>query len=112
MANYKYFSGTTELKNVYGIDNAKFAAAFPGVRGRRYDGYKMFVGHPVTGPDAILPVERVIEYKSSPSKHECNSKCLGGKVNGSCECRCGGANHGLGSVPMMGRPMSELLEAA
>jgi hypothetical protein len=110
MANVKYFSGTTELKNVYGLANAKFRAAFPTVRGRRYDGFSMFVGHPVSGPDAILPVERVISYKFFPSKHECNAKCMGGKVNGSCECKCGGRNHGLGSVGALGKPLAEVIE--
>ncbi len=111
MANVKYFSGTTELQGIHGLDNAKFRAAFPGVKGRRYDGFKMFVGHPVSGPDAILPVDRVINYKSFPSKHECNAKCMGGKVNGTCECKCGGRNHGLGSVQQIGKPLAALVAA-
>lgn len=98
MANIKYFSGTTELKNIHSIRNDKFRRAFPGVKGVKFDGFAMLVGHPTEGPDAILPVERCINYKSSPSLHECNAKCMGGKVNGTCECRCGGKNHGRGSV--------------
>jgi hypothetical protein len=53
---------------------------------------------------------RKIEYKAFPSRHECNGKCMGGKVNGVCECKCGGKNHGVGSLP--GRPMSEVLRVA
>lgn len=40
---------------------------------------------------------RAIEYKSLPSKHECNAKCMSGSSRGKCECRCGGKNHGRGS---------------
>ena len=98
MATIKYFSGTTEVDGIHPLRNDKFARAFPGVRGLRYDGYSKYVGHPVSGPDAILPVDRKIEYKRNPSLHECNAKCMGGKVNGTCECKCGGANHGVSSV--------------
>lgn len=95
MARFKYFSdvnGTTvELTNVY------------------YDGRKAF-GTPVgttpvydrvaqkwTGRD--VPATRIIEMKSRPSRHECDSRCLNaiGKVM-RCECSCGGKNHGRGSV--------------
>ena len=40
---------------------------------------------------------------------ECNAKCMGGKVNGSCECSCGGKNHGVGQL---GNSLSQLLKAA
>ena len=52
-----------------------------------------------------LPVTRKIEFKSFPSRHECNAKCLNGKHNGACECQCGGKNHGAGMF-------SRLLEVA
>lgn len=44
---------------------------------------------------------RVIQYKSNPSKHECDARCLNavGKVM-RCECSCGGKNHGRGSSLM------------
>ena len=114
MATFKYFSGTQEIKNISPMKNAEFAAKFPGVKGRRYDGFSMQVGHPVSGPDQILPVERIIAYKSNPSLHVCNSKCVNGKVNGTCECSCRGKNHGLGSVMQstFGKPMNEILKAA
>lgn len=44
--------------------------------------------------------DRTIEYKQRPSLHECNDKCLSGSVNGRCECRCGGKNHGRSRLPM------------
>ncbi len=109
MDRIRYFSDingeTVALKGVHGIRNAEFAARFPGVKGFRYSGFDMWVGHPVSGPDRILPVTRKIDYKSFPSRHECNAKCMGGKLNGTCECQCGGKNHGVGMF-------SRLLETA
>lgn len=101
MANIKYFSDVTgepeALVAPHGMNNAEFAARWPGVRGIRYDGYQMLVGH-VGGNlgGAVLPVTRKIKYKAFPSRHECNAKCLNGKHNGTCECQCGGKNHGAG----------------
>lgn len=100
MNRFKYFNDTTgeaiELKNPYGMDNKEFATKFPGVKGFRYDGYSMWVGYPLQGTGGPLPITRKIEYKAFPSKHECNAKCMGGKINGTCECQCGGKNHGAG----------------
>ena len=99
MANIKNFSDYTgeaiELTFSSAIPNAEFAARFPGVKGIRYDGYTMWIGR-AEGSNQWLPVTRKIEYKSAPSKHECNAKCLNGKHTGTCECKCGGKNHGAG----------------
>jgi hypothetical protein len=107
MATVKYFSGTNEVLAICYMKNAEFAARFPGVRGRRVDSFSMLVG--TTADKRLVPVERTITYKAFPSKHECNAKCMGGKINGTCECSCGGKNHGLGAV--MGKPMAQLLAA-
>ena len=100
MANIKYFNdgeaGTVALKGYYPMPNAEFAARFPGVKGFRCDGFSMLCAYPTEGTGGPLPVTRKIEYKAFPSKHECNAKCMGGKVNGACECQCGGKNHGAG----------------
>ncbi|HDR8993951.1 TPA: hypothetical protein QDA93_006684 [Burkholderia vietnamiensis] len=98
MANMKYFHGDRQLVAVTSMPNAEFAKRFPGVVGRRYDGYHMWVGSPVDARDQVLPVERVIEYKSNPSRHECDARCLNatGRIM-RCECSCGGENHGRGS---------------
>lgn len=105
MANIKYFSDiggdACELKAPYGMDNKEFAAKFPGVRGFRYDGFTMWVGYPLQGTGGAMPVTRKIEFKSFPSRHECNAKCLNGKHNGTCECKCGGKNHGRGMFTAM-----------
>lgn len=96
MSKIIHFCDTTddaiELTAIRGINNAEFREKFPGIKGFKFDGFKMLVG---LAPDRTLhPVTRMIEYKTNPSRHECNSKCLNGKCNGVCECRCGGKNHG------------------
>ena len=109
MAHFKYFSDTTgeaiELRAIHQMNNAKFAALWPGVKGLRADGYTKWVAHAVAGVDVVLPVTRMIEMKRFPSRHECSAKCLNGKYNGTCECQCGGKNHGRGVF-------TALLEAA
>lgn len=106
MAKTLYFNGEIELTRIVGMNNVEFAKRFPGVKGRRFDGYAMQVGSPVGhasvfvagegwnhGP--LLPVERIINFKSNPSRHECDARCMnatGRTMN--CECSCGGKNHG------------------
>jgi hypothetical protein len=103
MARFKYFSDmngeTVELTGgLVQMNNADFAERFPGVKGRNADGYSKWVS---MGPRGWLPVTRTIEYKSNPSLHECNAKCLNGKCNGVCECQCGGKNHGRGTATVI-----------
>lgn len=97
MANIKYFNAEQELKSIHQMPNAEFAARFPGVKGVRADSFSKWVGHPVGGT-GVLPVERQIEYKVNPSRHECDARCLNasGKIM-RCECSCGGKNHGRGA---------------
>jgi hypothetical protein len=98
MATFKYYSDLegeiVELSHIQPMDNKPFAEKFPGVTGFRYDGFQKYVGTAADG--RVLPVTRKIEYKRNPSLHECNAKCLNGKCNGVCECKCGGKNHGRG----------------
>lgn len=84
---------------------------FPGVKGRRCDSFSMYVGIPYDGPDAPWnrvtkrwdhdwrAVDRVINFKATPSLHECDARCMNatGRVM-NCECSCGGKNHGRGSM--------------
>jgi hypothetical protein len=98
----KYFHDSSEsaieLTRIDQVPNAEFKQRFPDTKGFRLDGYYMLVGY--AKGEALdsqaLPVTRKIDFKQFPSRHECNSKCLNGKVNGTCECRCGGKNHGRG----------------
>lgn len=94
MSKVLYFSGATEVKNVFGLDNAKFAA-IGGERSKhnRYDSFARLAGHPTNGSDAILPVTRTIFYKSNPSLHQCDARCRHAKGH-NCECSCGGQFHG------------------
>lgn len=55
-----------------------------------------FLGHcPVCGTPHRA--ERYIRRKSMPSNHECDARCMNATGH-QCECACGGANHGAGSV--------------
>jgi hypothetical protein len=101
MAKIKYFADlngeTIELTSLHSLDNAKFAAAFPGIIGKRSDSFSKWVGFR-PGTREVLPVTRSIEYKAFPSKHECDARCINatGKIM-RCECSCGGKNHGKGA---------------
>ena len=103
MAKIKYFSDwngeTVEVQYPHGMDNAKFIAAFPGSKGRKYDSFQQFVGYR-TGTREVMPVTRTIEFKSNPSMHVCNAKCMNA-TGKSCECSCGGKNHGAGNFVCM-----------
>jgi len=94
MAHIKAFHGTTELVR-FSMSVTEFKKMFPGVMGLNAGWWgEKWVGRTPDGH--LLPVERLITYKSQPSRHECNAKCMNGKINGTCECKCGGKNHGAG----------------
>lgn len=88
MANLKFFATVAgEVVSLANIDN----------RGRE----GRFGFHPET--NAWVKIERVVERKSNPSRHECDDRCLNatGKIM-RCECACGGKNHGRGSFVSVG----------
>lgn len=84
----KYFSGGDELSGVFLRDGEFFGHVSVSdlyfVEGKGWQGHKR--------------ADRVIEYKSTPSRHECDARCLNatGRIM-KCECACGGKNHGRGS---------------
>ena len=88
MANFKYFNGDAALSGVHERDGklvgyvSKSDLFF--VPGKGWQGY--------------TPVERRVEYKSTPSRHECDARCFNatGRIM-KCECSCGGKNHGRGA---------------
>lgn len=45
----------------------------------------------------LHPSGRRIHYSKNPSRHICNAKCMGA-IGPSCECSCGGKNHGAGFI--------------
>jgi hypothetical protein len=96
---YKYYfdSPCGKAIEVFGnipMANADFKASHPGLKALKYDGYHIRTGRCANGD--IYPITRAIEFKKNPSLHECNARCLHGKATGSCECQCGGKNHGRG----------------
>lgn len=88
MARFKYFTEcngvTVELGSIYHDGHASTAARH----------------HIGTCPECLTRhnANRMIEMKASPSKHECDDRCINatGRVM-KCECSCGGKNHGRGA---------------
>lgn len=100
MAKVTYYSDISRepvaLSAIHGMDNAQFGARWPGLRGKRFDGYQMLVGRSADGQ--TMPVTRCVFRKTNPSNHKCSARCLNAKCTGrgECECECGGRNHGRG----------------
>ena len=98
MANFKYFADlngeTVELIRVRHDGSMRTRAA-------NFEGLPVGV-EPVfvqgRGWTGFIRATRVIEFKSNPSRHECDARCINatGLVM-KCECSCGGKNHGRGS---------------
>lgn len=91
----KYFSGTDEVKNIHYVPRQIAERAFAHLKVKRVDGYSAMFGHPLQGPDALMPVTRVIDFKRNPSLHKCDARCRHAKGR-QCECSCGGQFHGAG----------------
>ena len=95
MATVTYYCGAVKLKNIHSLSNARFERIGGAAsKHNRFDSFQRLVGHPAEGPDAILPVTRRIEYKAHPSRHTCSARCRNATGH-SCECECGGDNHGV-----------------
>lgn len=94
MATVRYFNEAERVSYLKPVDNADFAAMFPGVRGVRYDSFARIVGKSAAG--AVCPITRQVFFKANPSLHKCDARCLNAKGH-NCECSCGGSNHGRGA---------------
>lgn len=88
MAMIKYFAGEQQLQGVH-ERNGKLVGYVSKddlffVAGQGWQGYTV--------------VDRTIEYKTNPSRHECDARCINatGRIM-KCECSCGGKYHGRGS---------------
>ncbi len=85
----KHYNGSSELSGVHEKGGRLFGYVSKSdlhfVAGQGWKGY--------------VPVERTIEYKANPSRHECDARCLNatGRMM-KCECSCGGKNHGRGAM--------------
>ena len=98
MATFKYFAGDVQLVCTKPVDNNVFAK-MGGVKSKHnyYDSYSRLVG--ALSIDSSVdkqwfPVTRKIEYKSKPSLHKCDARCMNSK-GFVCECSCGGKYHGI-----------------
>lgn len=66
-----------------------------------HDGHVSTAAHHFSGltPAGVrVQAQRVVRYRSNPSRHECDARCInasGRTMN--CECSCGGKNHGRGA---------------
>ena len=58
-------------------------------------------GNVLCGHDETLgrvAITRKVEMKSSPSRHDCDARCMNASGwDMACECACGGKNHGRGA---------------
>ena len=86
MANFRYFADingdAVQLVNVRHDGHVKTTA-------------EHFVGMLPNGDR--VKATRMIQYKSFPSKHECDVRCINATgLIMKCECSCGGKNHGKG----------------
>lgn len=88
MAKIKYFAGETELQGVHERKGKLFG----------YVSKDDLFFVPGEGWKGYTAVERTVEYKTNPSRHECDARCVNatGRIM-KCECSCGGKNHGKGS---------------
>lgn len=99
MSTFKYFHLDRELTHTRPLQDKQFRQRFGYVlRGKAYDGYSKWVGFEkgATHDISMLPVHRVIEFKSNPSLHKCDARCRNARGH-SCECSCGGQYHGYGN---------------
>jgi hypothetical protein len=99
MARMRYFTEiegeTVQLAWISTLGNREFERLFPGIKGRRSDSFSRFVGYRDNSTKQPVPTFRAIEFKSNPSLHKCDARCQHAKGH-SCECSCGGKNHGKG----------------
>lgn len=91
-----YFSGDIELKSVRVVPNKSFFAI--GGKKNKHNAFDSFgrkvgIGSPDGIHSATMPVTRKIFYKSNPSLHKCDARCMSA-IGHNCECSCGGKNHG------------------
>ena len=92
MHTTKYFNGNVELFWPYGIPKAEFLT-MGGIPSKHnyFDSFSRLAGKDANG--VLRPVDRTIHYKKRPSLHKCDARCRNGKGH-TCECQCGGVNHG------------------
>jgi|WetSurMetagenome_2_1015567.scaffolds.fasta_scaffold1904293_1 hypothetical protein len=95
----KYYSGDKELSQAFPVTNEKFIE-IGGIKSKHnyYDSIHRMAGNigDIIDVKNCLPITRKIYYKSNPSLHICDARCMNAKGH-DCECQCGGKNHGINS---------------
>ena len=97
VANTLFFNGEQEVEHGGWMNRREYASRFPDTQGIKASPSEYHVGHMPGTPwrDVNLtPVTRVIDYKKNPSLHKCDARCMNARGR-SCECSCGGKNHGI-----------------
>ncbi len=99
MANIKYFAGDLELRNVRCVGTGTKASHFIGLP----EGVEAFFIPGQGWIGGFVAADRRVTYKSYPSRHECDARCMNatGRTM-QCECACGGRNHGKGALVCAG----------
>lgn len=99
----KYFSDVTgepvELEGFRTLSVEVIAERWPGAKpkGPAVNGEHL-AGRPIGGGD-LLPVTRVIEFKTDPTRHACDARCRNASGRSmKCQCSCEGKNHGRGGA--------------
>jgi hypothetical protein len=96
MADIRYFAGDKRLTRVrHDGSNSTRPSAFSGLPEGVEPEY--IPGEGWVG--GLVQADRAVRYKSNPSRHECDARCMnatGRTMN--CECSCGGKNHGRGGL--------------
>lgn len=113
MATVHYYSdtsgGAVRLSSVWPVSRKELGETLPGSVGVRLDGTsQVWVGQVAAGEDVsgavlvekgifqgryMMVATRKVTFKSNPSLHVCNAKCMGATRH-ACECSCRGRNHG------------------
>lgn len=101
-AKFKYFSGDEEVFDPTDMPNNLFRDRFGETPAKSSDGFSKRVGFARDTHSSLRmkyegarPITRAIAYSLNPSKHKCGARCRHAKGS-SCECECGGKNHGAG----------------
>lgn len=110
MATYKYFANCggeqVELLDVHYNPQQFFGVISGNLRWLKKKPYRMAGRCEKCG--WLHVAQREIEWKKDPSLHRCDGRCMSAK-GFSCECSCGGKNHG---AAWCGGPSAFRTEAA
>jgi hypothetical protein len=97
MAKIKYYFNDIQLDKAWMVSKERFLDLGGVVSKHNYVSQTQnMIGYYLDdlANTVTVPVTRMVEYKSNPSKHVCGPKCRSAKGH-QCECECGGQYHGI-----------------